>query len=167
MNHNLETARASRQAGFHFQRPPETTAQPTEKPVNTNHPLQKAGGGRKAAAEPSANHAKPLGQVLKASLQLQRKLRQLTHRMMVAQEDDRLKLSHELRDEIAQTLLGINVRLLLLKQAARNKAKGLKNEIASTQRLVVRSATLVRQLARELDNHRPTPNERSQTYQEE
>jgi len=82
---------------------------------------------------------------------------------MVAQEDDRLKLSHELRDEIAQTLLGINVRLLLLKQAARNKAKGLKNEITSTQRLVVRSATLVRQLARELDNHRPTPNERTVT----
>ena len=63
-------------------------------------------------------------QNLKASLQLQKHLRQLTHRVLVAQEDERLKLSHELRDEIAQTLLGINVRLLLLKQAARSKAKG-------------------------------------------
>jgi signal transduction histidine kinase len=85
----------------------------------------------------------------------------MTHRVLVAQEDERGKLSHELRDEIAQTLLGINVRLLLLKQAARSKATGLKNEIASTQRLVVRSATLVRQLARKLDHHRPTPGERT------
>jgi hypothetical protein len=63
-------------------------------------------------------------------------------------------------DEIAQTRLGLNVRLLRLKPAARRKAKGLKNEIASTQRLVVKSATLGRRLARELDNHRPTPSER-------
>ena len=98
-------------------------------------------------------------QNLKASLQLQKHLRQLTHRVLVAQEDERLKLSHELRDEIAQTLLGLNVRLLLLKQAARSKTKGLKNEIASTQRLVVRSAALVRRFARQLDNHRPTPSE--------
>ena len=101
--------------------------------------------------------------MLKESLQLQKQLRQLTHRVLVAQEDEREKLSHELRDEIAQTLLGLNVRLLLLKQTAQNKAGGLKNEIASAQRLVVKSATLVRRLARELDNHRPTLNERTVT----
>ena len=55
--------------------------------------------------------------------------------------------------------MGINVRLLLLKQAARNKANGLKNEIASTQRLVARSVLLVERLARELENRRPTPSE--------
>jgi hypothetical protein len=46
-----------------------------------------------------------------------------------------------------------------LKQAARSKAKGLKKQIGSAQRLVVESATLVRQLARELDNHQPTSSE--------
>ena len=106
---------------------------------------------------------KPQAKVLKESLQLQKKLRHLTHRVLVAQEDEREKLSHELRDEIAQTLLGLNVRLLLLKQTAQNKAGDLKNEIASAQRLVVKSATLVRRLARELDNHRPTLNERTVT----
>jgi signal transduction histidine kinase len=83
----------------------------------------------------------------------------LTHQVLAAQEDEREKISHELQDEIAQTLLGVNVRLLLLKQAARNQAKGLKNEIASAQRLVLESATLVRKLARELVNHQPTPSE--------
>jgi len=35
---------------------------------------------------------------LKASLQLQKQLRQLAHRVLVAQEDERGKLSHDLRD---------------------------------------------------------------------
>jgi two-component system sensor histidine kinase UhpB len=77
----------------------------------------------------------------------------MTHRALVAQEDERKKISCELQDEIVQTLLGINVRLLSLKRQARGSAKGLKKEIASTQRLVLRSAQSVRKLARELDSH--------------
>lgn len=87
--------------------------------------------------------------LLKESLQLQEGLRQLTHQVLVAQEDERKKISRELQDEIAQTLLGINVRLLTLKQEARHNTKGLKNEIASTQRLVAKSAKSVRRVARE------------------
>ncbi len=83
----------------------------------------------------------------------------MTHRRLAAQEAERLKLSHELREEIAHTLLGINIRLRWLKQAARSQAKGLKNEIATTQQLVVTSGALVRRLASELDHHRPTPSE--------
>ena len=64
---------------------------------------------------------------------------------MVAQEHERKKISLELQDEIAQTLLGINVRLLTLKQHARNNTNGFKQEIASTQALVVQSAKSVRQ----------------------
>ena len=70
--------------------------------------------------------------------------------MLVAQEDERKKISLELQDEIAQTLLGINVRLLSLKQEARSNTKGLKNEIASTQRLVAKSARSVRQAGRKI-----------------
>jgi signal transduction histidine kinase len=148
MKHNIETVGALRQAKAHLRRPPKTLEEPEEEPANPNLPPQTA-----------VSHSKPLGRGLKASLQLQKQLRQLTRRVLVAQEDERAKLSHELRDEIAQTLLGINVRLLLLRQAARSKAKGLKNEIASTQRLVEKSVLLVQRLARELENHRPTPSE--------
>ena len=83
---------------------------------------------------------------------MQEGLRQLTHQVLAAQEDERKKISLELQDEIAQTLLGINVRLLSLKQEARSNTKGLKNEIASTQRLVVKSAQSVRRVAREFRN---------------
>jgi len=39
-----------------------------------------------------------------------------------------------------------------LKQEARTNTKGLKNEIASTQRLVLKSAKSVRQVARKYRN---------------
>ena len=76
-------------------------------------------------------------------------MRQLTHQVLAAQENERKKISRELQDEIAQTLLGINVRLLTLKQEARSNTKGLKNEIASTRQLVLKSAKSVRRAARQ------------------
>lgn len=94
-------------------------------------------------------------QSLDESIELQKHLRQLTHRVLAAQEAERVKLSHELQDEIAQTLLGINVRLLALKKGVRSGTTGLKNEITRTQRLVLKSARTVRRFARELEL--PTP----------
>jgi signal transduction histidine kinase len=145
----------------HERRLPDHLGHPPAAPASAHPPRQKAMVGYTSVAEASTNNGKTPRNSLKDSLKLQQQLRQLTRRVLVAQEAQRIRLSHELRDEIAQTLLGINVRLLLLKQAARSKAKGLKNEIASAQRLVVESATLVRRLARELDNHRLTPGELS------
>jgi two-component system sensor histidine kinase DegS len=89
---------------------------------------------------------------LKESLELQKHLRQLTHQVLTAQEDERKKISCVLQDEIAQTLLGINVRLLSLKQENRSNTNGLRNEIASAQRLVAKSAKFVRTFARKLGN---------------
>jgi signal transduction histidine kinase len=157
----IETARAARPVEVPLQRSPESFKKHTEEPDSTNWKWQKSVVRRKTTADANAKNGKPQAKVLRESLQLQKRLRQLTHGVLVAQEDEREKISHELRDEIAQTLLGLNVRLLLLKQAARSKAKGLKTEIASAQLLVVKSATLVRRLAGELDNHRPTLSERT------
>jgi signal transduction histidine kinase len=80
---------------------------------------------------------------------LQENLRQLTHQVLKAQEEERQKISQELQDEVAQTLLGINVRLLTLKQQASVNTRGLKDEMASTQRLVTKSAKSVHRVARE------------------
>jgi len=90
-------------------------------------------------------------QCLAESLQLQKLLRQLTHQALTAREEDRTRLSHTLQDEIAQMLLGINARLLALKHYDGRNSKGLKNEIASAQQLVLKSARSVRQFARELN----------------
>jgi signal transduction histidine kinase len=88
--------------------------------------------------------------LLKESNRLQAGFRQLTHQVLAAQEVERDKLSHELQDEVAQTLLGINVRLLTLKQKARTDTKGLKKDIASTRQLVTRSVKSVQRVATRL-----------------
>ena len=59
-------------------------------------------------------------------------------------------VSHDLQDEIAQTLLAINVRLWTLKKVNAVNAKGFKKEIASTQRLVDKSVRSINRFAREL-----------------
>src|ERR1041384_4465133 len=83
------------------------------------------------ALKKSGGHSEKL---LEESRRLQAHLRDLTHQILTAQENRRKKMSHDLQDEIAQTLLGINVRLLTLKKEAAANANGFKKDIASTQR---------------------------------
>jgi signal transduction histidine kinase len=145
----VETHRAARQSKLELNRLHETLGRRTAELAVTHRQLKRGILRRKsveAALKKSGEHYTKL---LKDSLQLQEGLRQLTHQVLAAQEYERRKISRELQNEIAQTLLGINVRLLTLKQEARNNTKGLKNEIASTQRLVVKSAKSVRRVARE------------------
>jgi signal transduction histidine kinase len=93
----------------------------------------------------SGDHSRKL---LKESRGLQRHLQKLSRQILTAQENKRQKLSAELQDEIAQILLGINVRLLSLKTEAALNAEGFKKDIASTQRLVNRSVTTIKRFAR-------------------
>jgi len=145
----VETHRAARQSKIDLNRLNATLSRRTVELAVTNRQLQRGIVRRKsveAALKISGVH---YSRLLKDSLQLQEGLRQLTHEVLAAQENERKKISRELQDEIAQTLLGINVRLVSLKQEARSNTKGLKNEIASTQRLVVKSAKSVRRVARQ------------------
>jgi signal transduction histidine kinase len=145
----VETHRAARQSKNQLHRLNETLGRRTAELAVTHRQLQRGIVRRKsveAALKISGEH---YAKLLKDSLQLQEGLRQLTHQVLAAQENERRKISRELQNEIAQTLLGINVRLLTLKQEARTNTKGLKNEIASTQRLVVKSAMSVRRVARQ------------------
>jgi signal transduction histidine kinase len=93
---------------------------------------------------------------LEESRRLQKHLRDLTHKILTAQEDKRKKMSHDLQDEIAQTFLGINVRLLTLNKAAGINAQGFKKQIASTQRLVDMSVRSIKRFAREFGKHHET-----------
>ena len=148
----METQRAARQTKVDLSRLKETLGQRTEELAVTNRQLHRGVVRRKAMEDAFEKSGQHHHKSLEESLQLQKRLRQLTHQVLAAQEDERKNISRELQDEIAQTLLGINVRLLSLKQEARSNTKGLKNEIASTQRLVVKSAKSVRQIAREFGN---------------
>jgi signal transduction histidine kinase len=108
---------------------------------------------RNTAEEELRKGGKHYATLLRESHHLQKHLRHLTHQILSAQEAERKKISCELHDEVAQTLLGINVRLLTLKKAAKGNTANLTKEIASTQRLVVESVQSINRFARELDTH--------------
>ena len=95
-------------------------------------------------------------ELLEESRRLQQHSRHLTHEILSAQEDEWRKISRQLHDEIAQILLGINVRLLTLKKAAKANTGSLKKEIASTQRLVEKSVRTINQFAHEVGLHHET-----------
>jgi signal transduction histidine kinase len=93
------------------------------------------------------------GELLEQSSIMQNQLRLLSRQLLLAQEEERKKISRELHDVIAQTLTTINLRLASLKNEATLNTKGLLRSIARTQKLVERSVNIVHRFAREL---RPT-----------
>jgi signal transduction histidine kinase len=107
---------------------------------------------RQAAEAAFEQHGKHYQPLLEESLALQEHLRHLAHRTLSAQEAERKKISRELWDEVGQTLLGINVRLLTLKKVAKGDKAALKKEIANTQWLVQESIQSINRFARELDH---------------
>jgi two-component system sensor histidine kinase DegS len=145
----VETHQAARQSKMELNRLNETLNRRTLELAATNRQLERGISRRQSVEAALKSSGEHYARLLRESLQLQEGLRQLTHRVLASQEEDRKKISLELQNEIAQILLGINVRLLTLKHEARNNTKGLKKEIASTQRLVVKSARTVRRVARE------------------
>jgi signal transduction histidine kinase len=91
--------------------------------------------------------------LLEQSRHMQEQFRHLSHQMLQVQEEERKRISRELHDQIAQTLVGINVHLEGLSQSAKVDPKRLRKEIAHTQLLVSKSVQIVQHFAREL---RPT-----------
>lgn len=92
-------------------------------------------------------------QLFRKSLHMEEQLRHLSRQLILAQEEERKRISRELHDEIAQTLVGINVHLASLKVKARLNIKDLLKKIGQTQKLVENSVNTVHRFAREL---RPT-----------
>ena len=87
---------------------------------------------------------------------LQKHLRHLTHACLRAQELNRKRLSGRLYDEIAQTLLAINLRLLRLKTSTMSSTQRLTKEVANTRRVVKQFVRRVEGFAHAFDNQQQT-----------
>jgi signal transduction histidine kinase len=93
------------------------------------------------------------GELLERSQDMEARLRRISHKLLSAQEEERMRISRDLHDAIGQTLTGINVGLAALKNQAAADSRGVAEAIALTQQLVERSMKTVHQFAWEL---RPT-----------
>ena len=89
--------------------------------------------------------------LMQESSRLQNSIQSQTRSILTAQEDERHKTSLHLQDEIAQTLLAINIRLLTLKTSAKASTEKFEDEIATTQRLVRKSIKRINRFAHEFD----------------
>ncbi|MFZ4778295.1 MAG: PAS domain S-box protein [Terrimicrobiaceae bacterium] len=109
---------------------------------------------RRQSVEQTLKKAKrEQSRLLEQSQQQQEQLRELSHQVLHAQEEERKRISRELHDVIGQTLVGINVHLAALARGTADNQRSLHQKIAETQRLVEKSADIVHRFAREL---RPT-----------
>lgn len=108
---------------------------------------------RKAAEKKLGKSERHSSQLLTESRSMQSHLRHLSHQILLAQENERKKISRELYDEIGQTLAGINLHLATLKIEVRDSTKDLDGKITRTQMLVKKSVNRVHRFALEL---RPT-----------
>jgi PAS domain S-box-containing protein len=89
-------------------------------------------------------------QLLAESWLMHNQLRLLSRQLLVAQEEERKRISRELHDVIAQTLTGINLRLSALKGDATLNPKEREQNITRPQQLVEESVNVVHQFVREL-----------------
>lgn len=151
-----ETHRTALKTNFHLKRLAKTLNRRTVDLAVSRRSLKQGIIQRETieqALKGSEEHSKKL---LVESNRLQKYLQSLTHRILSAQENKRKKISRDLRDEVAQTLLGINVRLWTLKREAAVSASSLKKEIVNTQRLVDNSVKSIKRFAREFGIHHQT-----------
>jgi signal transduction histidine kinase len=148
----VETHRAARQNKLDLNRLNETLIQRNAELASSSRQLRRGIARRETVEAALKRSGEHYAKLLTESLRLQEHLRRLTHQVLTAQENERKNMSRQLQDEVVQSLLGINVRLLSLKRDAKRNSKGLKKEISSTQRLVAKSARSVRKGARDFRN---------------
>jgi signal transduction histidine kinase len=145
-----ETHRGAREANANLKVMIGKLSQRTGELASSNAELKLEIVQRKGVEDALRKSELTSSQLLERSRQMQEELRQLSRRLLSAQEEERKRISRELHDVIAQTLTGINVRLATLKSQSATNAKDLHRKIASTQRLVEKSVDIVHRFARDL-----------------
>lgn len=117
--------------------------------ADSKRELQQGIALRKAAEKALETSGAQSAELLAESRKLQKHLQGLAHQILSANEDERKTMSLMLQDEIAQTLLGIQVRLLALKGAVSASNVEFNKEIAITQQLVQKSVKTLDRIARD------------------
>jgi len=81
---------------------------------------------------------------------MQENLRNLSHRILHVQEEERRRISRELHDEIGQSLTAVSVTLATLRNNGATTVESLSRKIASIQQLLEQAMGAIHRFAREL-----------------
>jgi signal transduction histidine kinase len=80
---------------------------------------------------------------------MEKDLRELSAKVLSAQEDERKRISRELHDEVGQALTAVNVAIAMLRKRARSD-KAFERRVAKAEELLAQSMETVHSFAREL-----------------
>ena len=145
-----ETHRAALKAKVHLDQLNQTLSRRSLALATANAQLKQEISQRRVAERSLRESKRHHGELLERAQELQEQLRRLSHQILLAQEEERKKISRELHDVIAQTLTGINVQLARLKTESVLNTETLGQNISTTQLLVEKSVSIVHQFARQL-----------------
>lgn len=124
--------------------------QQTNKLTFANNELSENIVLRQIAKKAFETHREMADKLLCESRQLHQRLQVMNRRFLTAQEEDRKTMSHILQDEIAQAILGIQIRLLALKKEISFSNTDLQKEIAITQQWVEKSVRAISRSTQQL-----------------
>ncbi len=95
--------------------------------------------------------------LLRNSLHLQDRLRDMLRNLIAKQEIERTEISQKLQNDIAQALLGINVRLLLLKESTQVSTRTFSLEVDRARRQYTSTGKSIGQSVRRSPREQGSP----------
>jgi len=143
-----KTHRAGVKSAVCLKRQHQALARRTAQLAAANRHLRQGISQRKAAEHALKMSGQHYAKLVEEARDLEKHLQDLACQILSAQENERKKISHDLRDELAQVLLGLNVRLLTLKRGVTARNEHMTKEIANIQQLVKESVKTVDGFAR-------------------
>lgn len=144
-----ETHATAIEAGMDMDRLNATLDQRTRDVADSICELQNQITRRQTMEASLRNGKQASNQLLEESLALENHLQEMAGKIVSATEEERKKMSLLLNDEIAQTLLGINIRMLALNKQIATSHTSLTTEITTIQRLIEDSAAILNRIAHE------------------
>lgn len=140
------TTRSAQEANQKIVRLSDTLALNSAELADTQSALQKGISMREDSEAALKSSQDTFETLLQESRILEAHLRDIAHRSLSGQEEERRRISHHLHDEISQTILGIHVRLLVLKKEVAANHDDLSKEILITQGLLEKSVESINRL---------------------
>jgi signal transduction histidine kinase len=147
------THRIALETDAELQRTNEALNQRTRDVAKSKHETQREIVGKETARAALETNEHDSTQLLEESRSMEKHLRALARKILSSSEEERQRMSRQLQDEIAQTLLAIDVRILTLKKVAAASNAELTGEIDKTERLVEDTVKIINRVIHEYGTH--------------